>query len=533
MKTLVGTGGLSRLILRRDRILLPLWVAVLSVIPVEYASANKSLYTTLAAREQYAHTIATNPTTLALLGPEYGPSIGALATWRALFGLLVVGLATLLTVIRHTRADEEAGRRELLGATVVGRHAPLAAALLVTFVATAVLGFLVALWMILFGLPVAGSFALGLSWTATGWLFAAVGGLAAQMAQGAGAARGIAIAVLGAAYMLRAAGDASGKRGNLSWLSWVSPFGWMQRIRPYSNERWWIFALALGVIILAGSTAFALSARRDVEAGIIPPRLGPASASPALRTPLALAWRLHRALLLGWSAGFAVYGLVVGASAKGVQTLVSESSGFGDVLRRLGGSAAISDTFLAALFNLLALAASAYAIQATLRLRAEETALRAEPVLATAVGRLRWTASHLVFGLLGPLIALVVLGLSTGLAYGLAVHNVGHHLPRVLAGALIQLPAVWLLSGIAMALFGVLPRLVSIAWVALLAFLLVGQFGSVVKLDQWVLDLSPFTHIPRVPGGHVTATPLVSLIALAAALVMVGLAGVRRRDVGY
>jgi ABC-2 type transport system permease protein len=52
-----------------------------------------------------------------------------------------------------------------------------------------------------------------------------------------------------------------------------------------------------------------------------------------------------------------------------------------------------------------------------------------------------------------------------------------------------------------------------------------------VRLDQAVLDVSPFTHIPRVPGGDVSALPLVLLGAIAAALIAVGLTAFRRRDV--
>ena len=179
---------------------------------------------------------------------------------------------------------------------------------------------------------------------------------------------------------------------------------------------------------------------------------------------------------------------------------------------------------------IFALAAAGYAIQATLRLRAEEEGLRAEPVLATAVGRLQWATSHLVFGLLGPAVALAAAGLAEGLVYGLVGGDVGRELPRVLAGALVQLPAVLVLAGIAMALFGLLPRLAAVSWAALATFAFLALFGPLLQLSHWLLDLTPFTHIPRLPGGAVTATPLVWLLVVTAALVAAGLAGFRRRD---
>ena len=52
-----------------------------------------------------------------------------------------------------------------------------------------------------------------------------------------------------------------------------------------------------------------------------------------------------------------------------------------------------------------------------------------------------------------------------------------------------------------------------------------------VQLSQSLLNLSPFNHVPKLPGGEITATPLIWLVAGAATLVAVGLAGFRRRDV--
>jgi ABC-2 type transport system permease protein len=532
MNALAGTRGLIRLILRRDRLLLPLWILFVGLLPISYASSFADLYPTALERQQFAATSGSNAGFVTLYGRLLGSSLGELVTWRAGFLPIVVGLISLLTVIRHTRVEEETGRRELVGATVVGRHAGLAAALTATFGADLVLAVLLALSMISQHLPAAGSLAFGLGVAAAGWIFAAVGGVAAQLTDGAGGARGIAISVLGAAYLLRVVGDLSGEAGaGLSWLSWLSPIGWSQRIRPYGGERWWILTLAAGLTAVLATAAVAVSARRDVGAGLLPPRLGPATAAPGLRTPLALAWRLHRSLLAGWIAGFAALGVVLGSVAKGVGDMLRDNQSLQDVFARMGGRAGLVDAYLAAIMGILGLIAAAYAIQATLRLRAEEASLRAEPVLSTAVGRLQWAASHLVFSTLGPAAALASAGLAAGLTHGLNTGQVGRELPRALVGALVQLPAVWVLAAIAVALFGVLPRLAAVSWGALVVCLLLGLVGSAMQLSQWMLDVSPFTHVPKVPGAGVSATPLVWLVAVAAALGAAGLVGLRRRDI--
>jgi ABC-2 type transport system permease protein len=530
MSTLAGTRGLIRLILRRDRFLLPLWILVLALLPVQTAAGIDQFYSSPAALQELYGTVQSTPGLLALLGPVFGATLGALTVWRAGLVFTLVGLASLLTVIRHTRTDEEAGRRELLGSTVVGRHAPLGAALLVTFAADLAVGAVLGAAMLGLGLPATGSVAYGLSVAAAGWMFAAVGAVAAQLTEGAGGARGIGLGALGVAYGLRAAGDTAGSDSGLGWLSWLSPIGWAQQTRPYAGERWWVFALPLAFVVVLVSAAFVLLGRRDVGAGVLPARLGPAEAAPWLRSPLALAWRLQRGMLLAWTAGLAVMGAVIGSVADSVNDMANQSAQLKDLLEQLGGEQALSDAYIAGAMVIFALAAAGYAIQATLQLRAEEEGLRAELVLATAVSRWRWAASHLLFGLLGPAVALAAAGLAEGLAYGLVGGDVGRQLPRVLAGALVQLPAVLVLSGIAMALFGLLPRLTPASWAALALAAFLALFGPLLQLSQWLLDLAPFSHIPRVPGADVSATPLAWLLAVAAVLVVVGLAGFRRRD---
>jgi ABC-2 type transport system permease protein len=525
MSALTGTGKLVRLILRRDRLLMPLWILFVGLVPISYSSSIAALFPTAAGRQQYADTSGTNAGFVTLYGRLFGSSLGELVAWRGGFLPIIVGLISLLTVVRHTRAEEEAGRRELLGATVVGRHAGLAAALATTFGANLVLAALLALGMISQHLPAAGSLAFGVELAAAGWVFAAIGGVVAQLTDGAGGARAIGISVLGAAYLLRVVGDLSSQA-----LSWLSPIGWVQQIRPYGDERWWILGPVAVLTAVLATAAVALSARRDVGAGLLPPRPGPATAAPGLRTPLALAWRLHRGLLAGWIAGFAVLGIVLGGIAKGVGDLLHDNQNLQDVFARMGGRAGLIDAYLAGIMGILGLIAAAYAIQATLRLRTEETSMRAEPVLATAVGRRQWAGSHLIFSALGPALALATAGLTAGLAHGLNTGHVGRELPRVLGGAMVQLPAVWVLAAVAVALFGLAPRLAPAAWGALAACLLFGMVGAALQLRQWLLDVSPFTHIPKAPGAAVSATPLIWLIAVAVVLAAAGLAGLRRRD---
>jgi ABC-2 type transport system permease protein len=528
MNTLMGTRKLVRLILRRDRVIMPVWIVFLALVLMSFPSSLREVFPTAAERRQYAD----NAGFVALYGRLSGTSLGEFVTWRGGFIPVMVGLISLLTVIRHTRVDEETGRRELLGSTVVGRHAGLAAALIATLGANLVLAALVAAGMTSQDLPATGSVALGLELAAAGWLYAGVGAAAAQLTTSAAGARGIAIIVLGAAYVLRVAGDLSGHAGGAyAWLSRVSPIGLVHQIQPYGDQRWWVLALAAGLTAALTAAAIALSARRDLGAGLLPTRPGPATAATSLRSPLALAWRLHRSLLAAWTAGFAALGAVFGGVAEGIGDMGQDNKNLQDLFTRMGGRGALIDAFLASVMALLGLIAAAYAVQATLKLQTEESSGRAEPVLATAVSRLRWAGGHLTFSILGPTSALAAAGLTTGLTHGLNTGHVGAELPRVLGAAMVQLPAVWALAALAVALFGLVPYLTPAAWGALAAYLVLLTVGATLQLNQWLLDLSLFTHTPKAPAADVTATPLATLTATAVILTAAGLTGLQHRDI--
>ncbi|MGX6606016.1 ABC transporter permease [Micromonosporaceae bacterium Da 78-11] len=522
---MTGTVRLIRLILRRDRILLPLWVVLLGLVPAGYVASFEGLFPTDQDRIAYARVSSGNTGFVALYGPLHGDSLGELVAWRAGFLPLMVGLFALLTVIRHTRADEEAGRTELVGAAVVGRQAQLAATVLTTGAASVLLGLILFLAMTGQGLPAAGSLAFGAEFALSGWLFTGVAAVTAQLTSSARSARSIAIGVLGISYVLRVGGDTSALGdGSLAWLAWLSPIGWVQHLFPYGVNDWWPALPAVLVSLAAVALAVVLLGRRDLGAGLLPARPGRPSARAGLRSPFALAWRLHRGLLIGWTVGFALLGLVFGGVGRSVLDIAAGNTGLTDVFNHLGGGTDVADSYFAGTAGIVGLIAACYAVQATLRLRDEEQAGHAEAVLSTAVSRYAWAGSHLVFALLGPAVALFAEGLATGLTYR------DGELGGVLAGTLVQLPAVWVLAAVAVLLFGLLPRYAAAAWGAPAICLLILLVGGTLQLSPWLLDLSPFTHVPHLPGGDVALTPLLTLTIIAIALGTAGLTALRRRN---
>jgi ABC-2 type transport system permease protein len=525
MSAVTGTGTMLRFAARRERVRIPVSVVVFAALIASTAAQSEALYATPSDRAEYAAGVAGNPGLIAMVGPPHTLlSVGGDVAWQfGAFGAAMTALLSMFIVGRHTRAEEQSGRSELVRAAVVGRSASTVAALVTAAVANAGLGAATTLVMVGAGEPAAGSIALGASLAAVGLLFAALAAVAVQMSETTGGAYGLVGAALGAAYAVRAAGDVGD--GTLSWLS---PIGWGQAMRPYAGERWWPLALLLASTVLLAGAALVLRGRRDEGAGLLAPRQGPPHASRRLASPLGVAVRLGRRALIGWSAGLFLGGLSIGLTAQDAEAILGDGEIVDELFAQAAGS--LVDNYLAVSLLSMALVGSGFAIQAVLRMRTEETEGRLEPLLATALARPRWAAAYVAVAAGGTVVVLAASGLGAGIADAVNGDELGRLF--VLVGSSVALaPAVWVLVGIAVALFGLVPRASKAAWGALGACYLLAFLGPLLGLPDRVMDLSPFTHVPLLPAADVTAGPLLVLTAVALVLTAAGLAGLRRRDV--
>ncbi len=529
MTAVTAARPLLHLALLRDRLMIPIWLYALVASVASTAWSYRSLYSTVAERRNFAASAESNGATRALYGHVYGAdSVGGLTAWRmvSLGGALLV-VFTVLLLIRHSRAEEEAGRTELLSAGVVGRAAPLMAAVLAAVSAAGAVCAVAAAALMMLGLPVAGALAFGAAWLGIGVVFAGVASVAAQLTQSARAARGIALAVAAVFFAVRVIAD-----GSVTWLTWCTPFGWAQQVRPYAGDRWWALALPAATATLLLTAGFAVHARRDLGAGLLPQRPGPPRAGRTLRSALSLNLRLGRGSLTGWFVGLGVYGLVIGGIASSAAQFTNGNASTEDLVAKLGGRGALVDSFLGASLGVCGLAAAAYGITAMLRARDEEVSTRLEALLATRVGRWRWFGGQVALALAGATAVMLGTGVTTGIVHGLRTHQLGHQFGRVLVAVAGQLPAVWLVIALAAALVGCLPRAAQAGWALLGICAVVSFLGPVVNAAQPILDVSPFSHLPATPGAAVPTAAVVCTTGLALVAAGVALVGFRRRDIG-
>jgi ABC-2 type transport system permease protein len=524
MNGVTGTLTLLRFHLRRDRWTLLAWIAGIFLLYYATVGSLDGLYPTQADLDKAAAGMGKNTAFIAMLGPTRAiDTYGGQLVWQAhVFGIVVAALMSMFLVGRHTRAEEESGRDELVRAAAVGRGAPLLSTALVVLIANVVLG--VAVWVGLwaYGLAFAGSVSVGLSLALSGLVFGAVAMVAVQLTEAVRGAYGITGAVIVAAYVLRAAGDV----GNGA-LSWASPIGWAQSMHSFSGDRWWPALLLVGAVAVLGVVAVQLYSRRDIGAGVWATRPGPARAGAGLSSVLGLAWRLQRGSVIGWTVGMFVAGFSYGTIGDDVGDVIGDSSYANDVFGAGGGS--ITDTFYASAAGMLALICTGFAISSVLRLRGEEADGLAELLLATAQRRVVWALSHLVVTVFGVVTVVLGAGLGMGLGYALVTGDFGA-IGRLLAATAIYIGPVLVLASVSWLVYAARPLWAAFGWLTLAYCFVVLFFATVFRMPQWAQNVSPFHHMPLMPAADFRAAPVLVVLAVALALGAAGLVAVRRRD---
>ena len=524
-----GTGTLFKLFLRRDRFLLPLWVflpAVLGMfVAVTFsAMADQGMSSVLKEFNQ-------DPLVSAILGPVMSFNLSGAIVWRGSSQLaLVLAIGSLLTVIRHTRTDEETGRSELIRAYEVGPYANLTAALLLTIIGNLLSGVMIACSIIALGGETAGSFIFGGTMSVVGCFFAGIGALGVQLRENSGSARGIGIAVASLGVMMMIINNVV---GGDSVLKWISPMAWQRVTRPFAGNYSWPLLSFISIAAVPVFGSYVLTTRRDLGAGVLPSHPGPAEAAENFSTPLALAWRLHNRGFIGWMICILLYIIVFSALSPGL----AQSGGISGWLSSLGGSdwteqAGIGYVFISIAIYLASLVVAAYAITAVLRIKKEENQGRAELIVDKKVSRMHWMSSHLIVAAFCSAALLLAMGMAGGLAYGLMTGDLGEGFWNILSMNIAKIPSVWILLGFTALLYGFWPRITSLSWVLWLAFILL-ELGWEAQLVDWsLLQISPFTFAHyTINIANLPLIPLLCLVGISALLTGIGLLGFKNRDV--
>ncbi len=530
MSAFAGTTALLRFALRRDRVLLPSWMAAYLAYTVGGTAAAVALFPTLQARLDAASAVNEMPAMIVMYGRVWNPSgLGAVSMMKPLgFGGIFAAILAILIVTRHIRAEEESGRLELVESLVVGKWAPLASALALVSGVMAVLCLVNAFGVTAIGLSAGSAWAFAVSVSLCGLVFGAIAGITAQITQAARAANVIALLLLAASFLLRGTADAAGTTTTTAWWAWLSPVGWQDQVKAFAGDRWSVLALFIISIALATMAAFTLARHRDLDAGLIPQRPGRPNAAAGLRSAFALALRLQRGLLFGLWASYLLMGLLLGS-------IVSSSSKFFDSssmrtwLETVAGTHDPLAAFMLFELGFVSLLTGVCAVVLARRLGTEEQAGRVEPLLAASVSHGRLLCAHVLVAMLGTLLLQCTVALAFWFGNALQTDDYAG-LWDALARTLVYLPAVWLVMALAFAVFGLAPTLSYLGWVAATATIVIAEFGPMFSWPTLLMDVSPYTHVPRMPATPMLWAPVLWLTLLTALVLAAALRGFQRRD---
>jgi ABC-2 type transport system permease protein len=448
-----------------------------------------------------------------------------LRAWRSLaLGGFLAALGAIFTVIRATRGQEDSGQAELLASGVLGRASRLLTAVGMSVTSSFVLGLVASLVTVACGGGWEATLLLGATFTATGWIFAGVASVTAQLGSDARTANSMAVGTLGTLFLLR--GFAYAVRAP-SWTVWINPLGWLTETQPATRNLWWPLLPAVTISLVLLGAGFALQARRDFGQGAIAPGPGPARGMD--RSTWRLALRLNRGTLITWTIAFAALGVVFGYLTTSITSILGSDS----AVQRVFASGAstpgeLVSAFTVTILSLVGIIAAIPGVQTMLKIHAEELEDRVEPLMATAVSRARYYAANVILAFAAPAVYVLIAGLVIALLASGA--NIGISFGNAMLQAMATVPAVWTVVAVAVLVVGVRPAVSLAAWLGVLVSFVLTLLGPTFGLADWVLGISPFWHVPNLQAAHPNLAGLLWISLFTAGFLALGFTGFRRRD---
>ncbi|WP_172370879.1 ABC transporter permease [Sporosarcina jiandibaonis] len=524
------TGILSRFILRRDRLRIWIWLFGLVAITLLVAQTFVDLYGSEEERQAIAETML-NPAMTAMVGPAYGIdnyTIGAMfAHEMFLFTAIAFGLMSILLVARHTRADEEDGQIEMIRSLPTGRLSNLASTVLVMNGVNVLIALLIGFGLYGMGIEsmdLEGSLLYGAALGATGIFFTAVTAVFAQLTENVRGTIGFAFTVLGVSYLVRAVGDV----GN-EMLSWLSPLGWVLNTEVFVSNYWWPLVLTIITALLLVLLAFYLNAIRDLGSGFLPAKSGRRHASKFLQSPLGLMVRLQRTSLIAWGIGMFILGASYGSVFGELETFFGDNEMLAELIAPIEGFS-LTDQFIPMIMSIMAMLSTIPALMAMNKLIGEEKKNRTEHMLGRAVSRTRLIASSLVVSIVTSFVMLSLAAIGLWSA-GNAVMEEGLEFGTLYGAAMVHLPAMWMIIGLAALFIGAVPKFIGLTWLYLIYSFIVVYLGGLLQLPDWLGNLSPFGQIPNIPVEDMDYMKVSILVVIAMFAAVIGFVGYNRRDI--
>jgi len=524
-----------------------------------------------------------NPALLAMVGPVYSMDV---ATMGALYTLMMfvfmgitMGIMNIFLIVRHTRADEEAGRYEVLRSLPCGRLANVNAAMLTAIVVNVAAAALFTLTMWL-GMSIIGDthmyyeewemiaatnpwwdISAALLWGATlgaiGLAFAAVAALFSQLSSNSRGALSYSFIVMGLFYFLRAGADMNPE--DMGLLAFFSPLGLMSRTWVYIHNIWWPLFVVLGIAGAFTALAYWTCSIRDIDQGIIPSRPGKAHGGIFLKSAFGLNFRLLRTSIIAWILVLFVTGLSYSTVLQDIDTFVAGSDAYRQMLlapipglleqietynMTTEQIAAQMNTVLNALgYNIIqmfanmigfvmAMVATVPVVLFILKAKGEEKNIRSELLFATPVSKIKYLVGFAAIAFVSAVLIQVAQALGLfSLAQSALENPADLPLSFLLQSALMYVPAMWVMGGIAVLVVGLFPRHTGWIWAYFGFTFFAMLYGRMLPGLNWIANLTPFGWVPQLPMDEINWLVMAIMSVIGLGLTAAGVFFYRRRDI--
>lgn len=523
------TAQLIHFMFKRERINSTLWIIGLVALTVLVAIAFENMYSTPEELLGMAETMK-NPAMIAMVGPVFGETytLGAMMSqMMLLFTGIAVATMSIFIVIKHTRADEESGRFELIRSRPVGKLADIKATMSVVFIVNLIMAVLIAIGLAILNIDsmdLTGSIVYGASIGVIGIFFASIAALAAQISSTRSGAYTISFIALAVMYIMRAIGDAGS-----NFLAYISPLGLFMHGAPYVYNVWWPLIIIFVISILINLVVFILKSKRDLGEGLIAAKKGRSDAKNSLLSPMGLSLKLLRGMLIGWFITMFVFGASYGSIFGDLESFLEGNEMMQQIFLS-NTDFTFAEQFLTTLLVMYSMFITVPVLLILNKIRTEEKKGRIEHLYTKPIARRKVFANYILITLVSSIImmTLFVVGLWAA-AYTVMAEPL--LLTTALAAGLVYLPAIWVMMGLAAFLIGNAPKRFNLIWYYAAGAFVVLYIGRMLNFPEWLDKLFPFAYVPQVPVEHFEIMPLIILTALANILFMAAMRGYEKRDI--
>ena len=581
-----NTLKLTKFMLNREKVTSTAWVLSMVILNFLILVLMGSVLMPDADAIKEFMTMLENPALLAMVGPLYSMDVATMGALYTLMMFVFMGIAVaimnIFLVVRHTRADEEAGRYEVLRSLPVGRLANVNAAMLTAVVVNVVMAvlFTVTMWlgMAIIGDPMGFNAALlwGVTLAAVGLSFAGIAALFSQLSSNSRGASGFSFMLMGLFYFLRAGADAS--PSDMGFLAFLSPFGISSRTWVYVNNVWWPVLVILAFAAVFTALAYKMCSIRDIDQGIIPARAGSAQGGFLLKSHFGLNFRLLRTSIIAWVVILFVIGLSYSVVLDGMDEFVAGNPAYRQMI--LGPTGLFDEEALAAMPTeeivvqmnavlgmaglsvvqlfanmtgfFMAMMAMIPVLMFILKAKSEEKAIRTELIVATSTCKVKYLLGFVVIAFSSAV--LIQIAQAVGL-YSVARNTLANPsdlpLSFLIQSVLVYVPAMWIMGGITVLLVGLFPRRVGLTvsfgskeasfllfprfsgliWAFYGFTFIVMMYGRMMPEIAWMANITPLGWVPQLPMDDISWPVLIVKAVLGIALAAAGIIFYRRRDI--